>query len=139
MKKDTSKSTILIITLGFVIISLMFNQKWAIYTALIIGILGAASDWAAIKIEWLWFKLAHILGKIVPTILLTAIFYLILFPVSLFSKLFTNDPLLLKNNYTTTHRVWKQALIPFDRTCYHSCNTRFSSWNRPCKYYTYCI
>ena len=104
MKKDTSKSTILIITLGFVIISLMFNQKWAIYTALIIGILGAASDWAAIKIEWLWFKLAHILGKIVPTILLTAIFYLILFPVSLFSKLFTNDPLLLKNNYTTTFK-----------------------------------
>jgi ABC-type phosphate transport system permease subunit len=104
MKKDTSKSTILVITLGFIVIFLLLDQSWAIYTALGIGILGAASDWAASKIEWLWFKLAHVLSKIVPTILLTAIFYLFLFPISLFSKLFTNDPLLLKNNNKSTFK-----------------------------------
>jgi hypothetical protein len=104
MKKDTSKSTILVITVGFVIIFLLLKQQWAIYAALTIGLIGILSDWAAIKIEWLWFKLAHVLSKIVPTILLTAIFYLFLFPISLFSKLFTSDPLLLKNNHRTTFK-----------------------------------
>ncbi|MDB5120080.1 MAG: rane protein [Sphingobacteriales bacterium] len=102
MKKDTSKSTILIISLGFVIIFLVFNQKWAIYTALIIGLIGAFSDWAADKIEWLWFKLSLILSKIIPTILLAIVFYIFLFPFSLISKFFTNDPLLLRNNYNST-------------------------------------
>ena len=104
MKKDTSQSTILTITLGFIVVFLIFKQEWAIYTALIIGIIGTASKWTAIKIEWLWFKLAHVLSKIAPTILLTAIFYLFLFPISLFSKLFTKDPLLLKNTNRTTFK-----------------------------------
>jgi len=104
MKKDSSQSTLLVITLGFIVVFLMFKQEWAIYTALMIGIIGAASEWAAIKIEWLWFKLAHILSKIIPTMLLTAIFYLFLFPISLFSKLSTKDPLLLKNNNRTTFK-----------------------------------
>jgi ATP-dependent Zn protease len=104
MKKDTSKSTILVITLGFIVVFLLLKQQWAIYTALIIGIIGASSEWAAVKIEWLWFKLAHILSTIIPTILLTVIFYLFLFPTSLFSKLFTKDPLLLKNSNRTTFK-----------------------------------
>lgn len=104
MKKDTSKSTILVITLGFIVVFLLLKQEFAIYTALTIGIVGAASEWAADKIEWLWFKLAHVLSKIIPTILLIAVFYLFLFPISLFSKLFTKDPLLLKNNNRTTFK-----------------------------------
>jgi hypothetical protein len=108
MKKDTSKSTILVITLGFIVVFLLLDQSWAIYTALGIGILGAASDWAASTIEWLWFKLAHVLSKIIPTILLTAIFYLFLFPFSVISRLFTNDPLMLKNN---GHSTFKDVAI----------------------------
>lgn len=104
MKKDTSKSTILVICIGFIIIFLLLKQQWAIYTALAIGILGALSDKVAVKIEMLWFMIANILSKIVPTILLTTIFYLILFPLALFSRLFTSDPLLLKNNYKTTFK-----------------------------------
>lgn len=102
MKKDTSQSTLLVITLGFIVVFLMFKQEWAIYTALIIGVIGVAFEWTAIKIEWFWFKLAQILSKIIPAVLLTAIFYLFLFPVSLFSKLFTKDPLLLKNTNRST-------------------------------------
>ncbi len=104
MKKDTSKSTILIITIGFTVIFILLKQQWAIYTALIIGVIGLLSDWAALKIEWLWFKLAFVLSKIVPTILLTIIFYVFLFPIAVLSKLFTNDPLLLKNNINTTFK-----------------------------------
>jgi hypothetical protein len=104
MKTDTSKSTILVITLGFLILFLLFKQQWAIYTALIIGLTGTLSNWAAYKIELLWFKLSHVLSKIIPSILLATIFYLFLFPISLISKLFTKDPLLIKNNYNSTFK-----------------------------------
>lgn len=104
MKKDTSQGTLLVITLGFIMLFLWLKQEWALYTALAVGIIGVASPWVASRIEWLWFRLAFMLNKIIPTILLTAIFYLILFPLSLVSKLFTKDPLLLKNNGKTTFR-----------------------------------
>ena len=102
MKKDSAKSTLLVITLGFLLIHLLFEQQWAIYVSLVVGILGAASDWAAGKIEWVWFQLGNVLSKIFPTILLPAIFYLVLSPLAMLSKLFTKDPLQLKNNSTST-------------------------------------
>lgn len=102
MKKDTSAKTILVITLGFLGLYLIFEQDWMMYTALIVGVLGAVSDRAAVKIEWLWFRLAHILSHIIPPLLLTAVFYLFLFPVALVSRWFTKDPLLLHNKYSST-------------------------------------
>ena len=44
-------------------------------------------------------KLAQLLGYIIPNILLSIVFYLILFPLSLLSKLFTKDPLMLSSKY----------------------------------------
>lgn len=104
MKNNTTDKTILVITLGFIIVHLLLEQAWAIYVAVSIGLLGVSSSWLATKIESFWFKLADLLSKIVPTILLTLIFYLFLFPISLISKLFTNDPLLLKNSSKTTFK-----------------------------------
>jgi ABC-type microcin C transport system permease subunit YejE len=43
-------------------------------------------------------KLAHLLGFVTQNILLSVLFFLILFPVSLISKLFIKDPLMLSDN-----------------------------------------
>lgn len=99
MKKDTSKSTILVISMGFIIIHLLFKVEWALFTALGFGMAGVISDTLSQKIEWAWMKLAHVLSKIIPTILLAAVFFLVLFPISLISKLFTKDPLMLSPKY----------------------------------------
>jgi hypothetical protein len=97
MKKDTSKSTILVISMGFLALYLLFAWRWAGITSLVIGLTGILSDTLSNKIEWVWMKLSHILSLIVPSVLLTILFYLILFPISLLSKLFTKDPLMLSN------------------------------------------
>jgi len=44
-------------------------------------------------------KLAQFLSYIIPNILLSIVYYLILFPISLLSKLFTKDPLMLSSKY----------------------------------------
>jgi len=99
MKKDTSKSTVLVISMGFLALFLIFEFKWAGYLSLLVGCIGALSDTLSQKIEWFWMKLSLVLSYIVPTILLTIIFYCILFPIALLSKLFTKDPLLLSAKY----------------------------------------
>jgi hypothetical protein len=101
MKKDTSKSTILVISMGFLILYLVFAWRWAVTTSLVIGLVGILSNTLSNKIEWAWMKLSHVLSLIVPSVLLTIIFYLILFPISLFSKLFTKDPLMLSNKHSS--------------------------------------
>jgi hypothetical protein len=101
MKTDTSKSTILIISMGFLILFLLFLWQWAVFVSLIIGVVGIISSYLSRKIELGWMKLAHLLSFVVPSILLGIVFFLILFPLSLLSKLFTKDPLMLSNKYRT--------------------------------------
>lgn len=96
-KTDPTK-TVLIITVGFVIIFLITKVQWAIFVAVGIGLIGILSSYLSKKIDFLWMKLAWILSLIIPNILLGLVFYLFLFPISLLAKLFGNkDPLILKN------------------------------------------
>ena len=101
MEKDTSKSTILVISTGFLILYLIFSWQWAVLTSLIVGIIGIISGTLSRLIEKGWMELARLLSYIVPSILLGIVFYLILFPTALISKLFTKDPLMLSDKHKT--------------------------------------
>jgi len=101
MKTDTSKSTILIISMGFLALYLLFSWQWAVIVSLIVGVVGIISSFLSKKIEWGWMKLAQFMGYIIPNILLSIVFFLFLFPISLFSKLFSKDPLMLSKKYKT--------------------------------------
>lgn len=99
MEKDTSKSTILVISMGFLVLHLAFSWHWAVIVSLVVGIIGIVSSCLSSKIEWAWIKLSQLLSYIVPNILLSIVFFLFLFPISLLSKVFTKDPLMLSNKY----------------------------------------
>ena len=101
MKTDTSKSTILVISMGFLILYLVFAWQWAVLVSLIVGVVGVLSSYLSKKIEWVWMKIAQLLGYIIPNILLTLMFFLFLYPIALLSKLFSKDPLMLSNKYET--------------------------------------
>jgi hypothetical protein len=101
MKKDTSKSTILVISMGFLFLHLIFSWKWAVILSLVIGVAGILSPFLSKKIEWGWMKLANVLGYIIPNILLSIVFYLFLFPISLLSRIFNKDQLMLSKEYNT--------------------------------------
>ena len=98
-KKDTSKSTMLIISMGFLVLYLIKAWQWAVIVSLTAGIIGIVSPFLSRKIEWAWMKLGKLLGYIVPNILLSIVFYLILFPLSMLSKIFRKDPLMLSKDY----------------------------------------
>ena len=101
MKSDSSRSTVLVIVVGFLALHLIFSWNWAVIVSLVVGVLGIISVSTSRKIEWLWFKIAGILQYIIPNILLTLIYFLILFPLSILSKLFHKDLLMLSDKHNS--------------------------------------
>jgi flagellar biosynthesis protein FlhB len=87
---------VLVITAGFLLFYLLFEIEILLYIAVAIAVLGALSQNIAQAINWLWMKIALVLGWINTRILLSLIFFLFLTPIALFSRLFTKDPLRLK-------------------------------------------
>ena len=53
-------------------------------------------------LNWLWFQLGQLLGKIVSPIVLGAIFFLLLTPLSLVTRLFGRDDLRIKRKASQT-------------------------------------
>ena len=49
-------------------------------------------------LNWLWYQLGQLLGKLVSPIVLGSIFFLLLTPVSLVTRMFGRDELRLKKN-----------------------------------------
>ncbi len=99
MKSDNSKTTVLVIVVGFLALHLIFNLKWALTVSFVIGLAGVFSAYLSKKIHWLWMKLSEVLGLIVPNILLSLVYYLVLFPISILFRIFNKDPLMLSKNY----------------------------------------
>ena len=106
LKRTDPVKTVLTITVGFIVVYLITKLHWAIIVALVIGVIGVFSVFLSKKIDFLWMKLAWILSLIVPNILLGAIFFLFLFPISLLSKIFRKkDPLHLKNKANSVYKT----------------------------------
>lgn len=108
MKQNIHK-TILVIVVGLITLSYVFQYldnkslefisglPLLISIASAIGLLSLLSNKMANAIVWLWEKLAQILGFINTRILLTALFYVFLVPIAAISRLFSKDPMKLKN------------------------------------------
>lgn len=100
MEKDKTKSTVLIISMGFLLIYLFTDIQFFLYFSLAVGILGLSDTMSRI-IDKLWMGLSKLLSYIVPNILLTLVFYLVLLPFALISRFFHKDLLLLSPDHDT--------------------------------------
>lgn len=105
MKKidfDPTK-TILVITVGFLIIYYFTSWQWSLITSLIIGLIGVLSARLSEIVNYLWIRLTIILSYIVPNILLAMIYYFVLVPMAFMSKIFRKgDDLKLNNRSEST-------------------------------------
>ncbi len=90
--------TILIITVGFLIVHLFTKWQWALNISVIVGVLGLLSNFIAKKINLFWIKTIWMLSLIVPNILLSLIYFLFLIPLAYLSKVFkAQNQLKLRN------------------------------------------
>jgi hypothetical protein len=96
MKREKYFETLITISTGFLIFYLIFEIKTFLFVAVGLGLIAIFWGKAAEKISWLWLKLGEGMGFVSSKIILSFIFFVILFPIARLSKLFTKDYLLLK-------------------------------------------
>jgi len=119
MKKNLGSDptkTILIITVGMLVVYMLTEYQWALYTAVSIGLVGILSNYLAKKIDFLWMKLTWLLSLIVPNILLSIIFYLFLTPIAIASKLFGNKNKVSVKN--TDNSLFIEVNKSFDKSSF---------------------
>ena len=96
--KNNPTSTILTIVVGFLIVFLITKWNWALYVSITIGALGLISSTLAHYISTGWMKIGWLMGLIIPNILLSLVYFLILTPVAILSRIISKkDSLSLTN------------------------------------------
>lgn len=86
----------LVITCGFMAIFLVWHSKPALVVATAVGICGMASPTLAAWIHKVWMGLGKAIGFVTSKILLSLIYFLVVFPIGLLAGYKRKDPLHLK-------------------------------------------
>jgi hypothetical protein len=94
--KGKYQETCLVIMTGLLVFWFVYHVKVLITIAIAIGIIGAFIPSIAKWIHWAWYKLADGMGWVMSKVLLSAIFFLFLFPIALIYRMFSKDTLQLK-------------------------------------------
>lgn len=96
--KSNPTLTVLTIVFGLLFLNYFLDSKNIFYVTLILSGLGVLSIRLSEIIEKLWFKLSYLLSQTIPNILLSVIFFLILTPIALLSRLFKSQTEFISKN-----------------------------------------
>ena len=105
MDQSTKYQSLLVIVLGFSIIALVFDWKYLLYGVIALGVLSMMFSFFGDFVVTAWFKLAHVLGWFNARVLLSIVFFLFLFPISLIYRIFSKDDMMLKKEYSSTFKT----------------------------------
>lgn len=86
-KNYQSKETVLVITVGLLVLQVVFKSRVWFYCALGIGLAGVFSFYLSEKIHWAWNKLSLLVAAVSNRVLLSVVFFLVLTPVALIRRL----------------------------------------------------
>ena len=104
MKSQKTTETILVLVLFQVVVFLFTRINGWLYGAIGLGFLALLIPAFANKVHFAWMKLATALGYVMGRILLTIVFFIVLVPLSLLSKLFSRNSIELKAKGNTTFK-----------------------------------
>ena len=111
---SSNKESILAITFLLLLLFLYSRNFSFIYIALALVFVSLLSDTVAGFFDLVWKKLTHLLGLISSTVILSVIFYGIVFPWSMILKLIHKTPLQLNSNNQTTFISRNKLFTPKD-------------------------
>jgi len=111
MKRSKVLEAILTIAAALLIIHYILdiryerNDQVLVPIALGLMLVGLISKWLSAKIIWLWFKLAEGMGYVMSRVILSVVFFLLLFPLAVLYRLFNEGSLKLQNKGGSTFTV----------------------------------
>lgn len=92
MNREKHLETILVLVIALLVFYWIYREKspgvsyYLFLAAMIIGAIGIFIPALAEKIHWLWMKLAHIMGAVMSKVLLSAIYFIFVLPLSFLSR-----------------------------------------------------
>lgn len=107
--------SILLIVLGLLVCYLRYQKDILLYISLLIGAGSMLSNLFLQGVLRIWHKAGLLFGWINSRILLSAVYYIILFPVAIIFRITAKNPLHLQNTdkslfVTLNHRYTKEDL-----------------------------
>lgn len=93
---ENAKAQLTMVT-GFATLYFIFDSVWLLYIAVGIGLISLIIPPAGRALVWGYLKIGHAMGWVNSRILLSAVYFLFLLPISLIFKVNTKNPLQLKN------------------------------------------
>ena len=104
MAKDYKpKETVLVITVGLLLLYLLFKNRVFLYCALVIGLAGVLSFYLSEKIDWVWNKLSVVMGAVSNRVLLALVFFFVVMPVGLMRRIWKKKRLTYFDKDRTTN------------------------------------
>ena len=104
--REKELETILTLCVALVVLFFITKKQHAYYLTLSValGLIGMFSKYLTSKISWAWLKLGEMMGAVMSKVILSAVFFLFLFPIALLSRLFSkNNNLQLKKTSTNSY------------------------------------
>lgn len=106
--------SVLGITIGFLILFLIFDAYWLLYTSASIGFISLLSSRIAKLISDIWLKFTSIIGVINSYVILGLVFILILVPLSFVFRIFNKDILSLDTGKKSYFQIRNHTYGPKD-------------------------
>jgi len=108
LKRERTLETMLVITVGLLVLHLIFKKPWLLTAALVLGLIGVFSNFLSEKITLGWMKFAEVLGRINAAILLSVVFFLFVTPIAFVRKLFTRKDTLHLHDARTAPTLYEE-------------------------------
>lgn len=103
LNREKQLETMLTIAVGFFVVAWSTKNKYVFLFALLIGVIGMFSKTLTKYISNGWMKIGEAMGAVSSRIILSAIYFLILFPLALIYKIGRKDMLQLKKTDTGSY------------------------------------
>jgi hypothetical protein len=96
LSREKKLETVLVLVVGLLVLHVIFKREGFLLAAQIVGALCILSEHVLTLLTWVWTKLILVMGYSTGIIMLTLLFFLVLYPVAFLSRFKNKDPLQLK-------------------------------------------
>lgn len=105
--REKELETILTLCVALVVIYFVTKEQhvYLLWITTALALVGMFSKFLTTKISWAWLKLGEMMGAVMSKVILSAVFFVFLFPIALLSRVFNKgvDSLQLSKGNKTSY------------------------------------
>jgi len=102
--------TILAIIAGLLVIWYFARVNTLVYISIGLSLVALISNTIASVITWIWTGISQVMGYVMSKVILTIVFFIVLYPIALLSRLFKKDDLMLKKSSGNSYYKVREKL-----------------------------